>query len=105
MMTARKSLQQADEQGNQAGVKTKVLMLSATPVNNRFNDLRNQLQLAYEGNVDNINSKLELKTSVDDVFRLAQKAYNEWAALNAEERTLENLLKSLSLIFSIFWMR
>lgn len=82
-----------------AGVKTKVLMLSATPVNNRFNDLRNQLQLAYEGNVDNINSKLELKTSVDDVFRLAQKAYNEWAALNAEERTLENLLKSLSFDF------
>ncbi len=82
-----------------AGVKTKVLMLSATPVNNRFNDLRNQLQLAYEGNVDNINSKLELKTSVDDVFRLAQKAYNEWAALDAEERTLENLLKSLSFDF------
>ncbi len=31
------------------GVKTKVLMLSATPVNNRFSDLRNQLALAYEG--------------------------------------------------------
>lgn len=31
------------------GVKTKVLMLSATPVNNRFNDLKNQLALAYEG--------------------------------------------------------
>src|SRR5690606_28334192 len=30
-----------------AGVKTKVLMLSATPVNNRFNDLKNQLALAY----------------------------------------------------------
>lgn len=82
-----------------AGVKTKVLMLSATPVNNRFNDLRNQLQLAYEGQVENINAKLELKTSVDDVFRLAQKAYNEWAALDAEERTLENLLKSLSFDF------
>lgn len=32
------------------GVRTKVLMLSATPVNNRFYDLRNQLALAYEGN-------------------------------------------------------
>ena len=34
-----------------AGVKTKVLMLSATPVNNRFNDLKNQLALAYEGHM------------------------------------------------------
>ena len=35
-----------------SGVKTKVLMLSATPVNNRFNDLKNQLQLAYEGRTE-----------------------------------------------------
>jgi hypothetical protein len=40
------------------GVKTKVLMLSATPVNNRFNDLRNQLALAYEGDSDNLSKKL-----------------------------------------------
>ena len=38
-----------------AGVKTKVLMLSATPVNNRFTDLKNQLAIAYEGNADYIN--------------------------------------------------
>ena len=38
-----------------AGVKTKVLMLSATPVNNRFTDLKNQLALAYEGNSEYIN--------------------------------------------------
>ena len=40
------------------GVKTKVLMLSATPVNNRFNDLKNQLALAYEGDsatIDTLN--------------------------------------------------
>ncbi len=37
-----------------AGVKTKVLMLSATPVNNGFKDLKNQLQLAYEGEVEKI---------------------------------------------------
>jgi len=36
------------------GVKTKVLMLSATPVNNRFNDLRNQLALAYEGDSERV---------------------------------------------------
>jgi len=37
------------------GVRTKVLMLSATPVNNRFNDLKNQLALAYEGEPENLN--------------------------------------------------
>lgn len=36
-----------------AGVKTKVLKLSATPVNNRFVDLRNQLAIAYEGDAEN----------------------------------------------------
>lgn len=41
-----------------SGVRTKVLMLSATPVNNRFMDLRNQLALAYEGNPEQINEKL-----------------------------------------------
>lgn len=42
-----------------AGVKTKVLMLSATPVNNRFNDLKNQLALAYEGHTEYIDKKIE----------------------------------------------
>ena len=40
------------------GVRTKVLMLSATPVNNRFNDLKNQLALAYEGEPENLKSPL-----------------------------------------------
>ncbi|MFQ5753876.1 MAG: SNF2-related protein, partial [bacterium] len=42
------------------GVKTKVLMLSATPVNNRFNDLRNQLALAYEGDSQQLSDKLRV---------------------------------------------
>src|SRR5574344_1346879 len=54
------------------GVKTKVLMLSATPVNNRFNDLKNQLQLAYEGRTENIDDALDLDRNVDEVFRNAQ---------------------------------
>ena len=83
----------------QTGVKTKVLMLSATPVNNRFNDLRNQLQLAYEGNAREINEKLELDTGIDEIFRQAQGAYNKWVKSEPEERTLENLLKSLSFDF------
>ena len=50
------------------GVRTKVLMLSATPVNNRFYDLRNQLALAYEGNPEEINEKLDtLFTETDRI--------------------------------------
>jgi SNF2 family DNA or RNA helicase len=55
----------------QEGIETKVLMLSATPVNNRFNDLRNQLALAYEGQADRINAKLETKSGIDQIFRRA----------------------------------
>ena len=51
-----------------AGVKTKVLMLSATPVNNRFNDLKNQLQLAYEGDVKRMDSLLNTEASLDDIY-------------------------------------
>ena len=64
-----------------AGVKTKVLMLSATPVNNRFNDLKNQLALAYEGQAKFINDKLNTTKPIDDIFRNAQKAFNVWCFL------------------------
>lgn len=81
------------------GVQTKVLMLSATPVNNRFNDLKNQLQLAYEGDSSKINDKLNTKSSIDDIFRNAQAAYNHWSKLLPEERTLQKLLEHLSYDF------
>ena len=82
-----------------AGVKTKVLMLSATPVNNRFNDLKNQLQLAYEGKADDFNELLPTERGIDDVFRQAQAAYNLWANFSPEERTTERLLGMLSFDF------
>lgn len=82
-----------------AGVKTKVLMLSATPVNNRFNDLKNQLQLAYEGHAEQINNVLDIDRSIDDIFRNAQLAYNRWTRLEPEERTTERLLDELSFDF------
>lgn len=82
-----------------AGVKTKVLMLSATPVNNRFNDLKNQLQLAYEGKADDFNELLPTERGIDDVFRQAQAAYNIWANFAPEERTTERLLGMLSFDF------
>lgn len=82
-----------------AGVKTKVLMLSATPVNNRFNDLKNQLQLAYEGQSDAFNELLPTERGIDDIFRQAQGAYNIWADLPPEERTTERLLRMLNFDF------
>lgn len=81
------------------GIETKVLMLSATPVNNRFNDLRNQLALAYEGNADMINAKLETEHGIDEIFRRAQRAFNDWSKLENEERTTERLLDDLDFDF------
>ena len=82
-----------------AGVKTKVLMLSATPVNNRFNDLKNQLQLAYEGDQSQINEKLDTDRPIEDIFRQAQTQYNLWSKMDEEERTTERLLEMLSFDF------
>ncbi len=81
------------------GVKTKVLMLSATPVNNRFNDLRNQLALAYEGDSENLSKKLRTSKSVEEVFRNAQKAFNAWSKLPPEERTPRAILDGLDFDF------
>ncbi|WP_330590934.1 helicase-related protein [Blautia obeum] len=81
------------------GVKTKVLMLSATPVNNRFVDLRNQLAIAYEGDSEQIDGKLGTKKSIDDIFRQAQKAYNAWCKLDPESRTTDALLRTLDFDF------
>ena len=82
-----------------AGVKTKVLMLSATPVNNRFVDLRNQLAIAYEGNTDLIDEKLNTKKSIEDIFTQAQKAFNAWSKLEPECRTTDALLRTLDFDF------
>lgn len=82
-----------------SGVKTKVLMLSATPVNNRFYDLRNQLALAYEGNAELIDEKLNTRKSIDEIFRQAQRAFNDWSKLEPEERTTDALLRRLDFDF------
>ena len=82
-----------------AGVKTKVLMLSATPVNNRFNDLKNQLALAYEGHTEYIDDKLNTTKSVDEIFKNAQRAFNTWSKWDPSERTTDNLLKMLDFDF------
>lgn len=82
-----------------AGVKTKVLMLSATPVNNKFLDLKNQLALAYEGHTDYIDEKLNTSRSIDEIFKNAQRAFNTWSKWEPCDRTTENLLRMLDFDF------
>lgn len=82
-----------------SGVRTKVLMLSATPVNNRFLDLKNQLELAYEGHSAFLEDKLNTKHSIDEIFRQAQKEFNIWNKLPPDERTAEALLDRLDFDF------
>lgn len=85
-----------------AGVKTKVLMLSATPVNNRFTDLKNQLALVYEGHTSEVDDKLEITKSVDTVLKNSQKIFNDWSKLPVEERTSPALLERLNTNFDFF---
>ena len=82
-----------------AGVKTKVLMLSATPVNNKFTDLRNQLALAYEGYSDTLSEKLNTSKSIEEIFRQAQRVFNEWSDYPKEQRTTDSLLRMLDFDF------
>lgn len=82
-----------------SGVKTKVLMLSATPVNNRFIDLKNQLAIAYEGDTFLIDNKLGTTKSIDEIFRQAQRAFNTWSELDVADRTTDALLRTLDFDF------
>lgn len=81
------------------GARTRVLMLSATPVNNRFYDLRNQLALAYEGNSSAWKDKLDTNRSVEKIFRSAQKQFNAWSKLAPSQRTTEQLMRMLDFDF------
>lgn len=84
-----------------SGVKTKVLMLSATPVNNRFADLKNQLALAYGDDYAEFNSRLDTSKSVETILINAQKAFNEWTKLPLAERKADDLMSRLDIDFSI----
>ena len=81
------------------GVKTKVLMLSATPVNTNFKDLKNQLMLAAEGDSNAFDGSLNLSNPIDKIFREADAAFKSWAELNPEERTTQRLLEMLHFDF------
>lgn len=81
------------------GVKTKVLMLSATPVNNRFADLRNQLALAYEGDSSTLRDKVKTERDIETIFSRAQAAFGAWSNLPAEQRNAEAILALLDFDF------
>ena len=83
------------------GVKTKVLMLSATPVNNRYNDLKNQLALAYSQDYEAFEKSLDTKSNVATIFRQAQAVFNEWSKKPPQERTNKDLIDGLSIDFKI----
>jgi hypothetical protein len=74
-------------------------MLSATPVNNRFADLRNQLALAYEGEPGKLGAKLRTDKDINEIFRRAQSSFNVWSALPPEERTPSAILNTLDFDF------
>ena len=82
-----------------SGVKTKVLMLSATPVNNKFIDLKNQLAIAYEGDSENMNRQLNTTKTIEEIFKQAQRAFNTWSKLEPESRTTDALLRTLDFDF------
>jgi hypothetical protein len=75
------------------GVKTRVLMLSATPVNNRLADLRNQIAFATEG--DDTALIDHGIGSIDATTRLAQKQFNRWLDLDEADRTPSRLIEML----------
>ncbi len=83
----------------QEGVNTKVLMLSATPVNNRFRDLRNQLALAYAGDSSLWASKLKIDNDIETVFKNAQSVFKRWSKLPYEQRTTDKLTHMLDFDF------
>lgn len=76
------------------GVKTKVLMLSATPVNNKLNDLKNQVAFITEAN-DEAFKDVGIK-SIEQTLRKSQSKFNSWLKLSEKDRTSKKLLDSLN---------
>lgn len=75
------------------GVKTRVLMLSATPVNNRLADLKNQIAFVTEG--DDTALLDHGIASINSTTRRAQKAFNRWLELPETEKTPQLLVEML----------
>jgi len=80
-----------------SGVKTQVLLLSATPVNNDLKDLRNQLYFITEGRDAAFGESLGI-ASLSDTLADAQRKFTKWAKRSRDRKTSE-LLEELSSAF------
>ena len=81
-----------------SGVKTKVLLLSATPVNNRLADLKNQIMFITEDNDQAFKENAGIN-SIENTLRIAQQRFSEWAKLPDDQRTTKALLPMLDYNF------
>jgi SNF2 family DNA or RNA helicase len=83
-----------------AGVRTKVLLISATPVNNDLKDLRNQIYFLTEGSENDGAFAENLGIdSVKDTLTAAQKVFSTWARKQGSDRKTSDLLEKLSAAF------
>ena len=78
-----------------SGVKTKVLMLSATPVNNKMNDIKNQIAFITEGKNDAL-AEVGLN-NIELILRQAQAVFNKWSMLPDNERNTESFVNMMNL--------
>ncbi|QGU95455.1 hypothetical protein GOM49_10460 [Clostridium bovifaecis] len=78
-----------------AGVETKILMLSATPVNNKMNDLKNQISFITEG--EDKAFKDDGIDSIEQTLRKAQLVFNKWLKLSDKERTVDNFIEMMNM--------
>ena len=81
-----------------SGVKTKVLLLSATPVNNRLADLKNQIMFITEDKDDAFKENAGIN-SIETTLRIAQAKFSEWSKLPQEQQTNKHLLPMLDYNF------
>ncbi len=81
-----------------SGVKTKVLMLSATPVNNNLRDLRNQIFLITEGKSDAMFDSTQIK-DIGLALKNAQTLFTLWADKKNQNRTVKQLIERLDSSF------
>jgi len=78
-----------------SGVKTKVLMLSATPVNNRMTDIKNQIAFITEG--EDQAFEFEGIPSIENTLRKSQIIFNNWIKLPDAERTTDTFVEMVGM--------
>lgn len=81
-------------QAVQSGVKTKILMLTATPVNIKLKDLQSQINFITEKKDDALNTAGI--DSIKQVIKRSQKDFNQWMKLEDDERTIESFFQYMN---------